>query len=128
MTLNNIRRISPTKNLHLSENLATNGGVAVAVDDLECVSSGGAFMTDFVDGAAVTVTEDLELVEVGGGDGGGSSRSRGSRGRREWKGEARTTVGEIGETEVEVAAITDQSHKREGEGRNWKNGGFRELG
>lgn len=129
MTLNDIRRIGPTKNLHLSENLATNGGIAVAVDDLESVSSGGAFVTDFVDGAAVAVAEDLELFEVGGGDGGGGGGSGGSGGGREGKGEARTAVGEVGKAEVEVAAITDQSHKREGrKGLEKRRIGFGELG
>lgn len=100
MALNDIGRISTAQNLHLSENLATDGGIAVSMDDFESVSSGGAFVADFVDGATVAVAEDLELVEVGGGDGGGGGGRGGGGGGREGEREAGTAVGEVGEAEV----------------------------
>ncbi|KZV57896.1 hypothetical protein F511_12502, partial [Dorcoceras hygrometricum] len=50
--------------------LAAEGGVAVAMDNFQCVDLGGMLMPDFVDCAAVTVAENLELLEFRGGDGG----------------------------------------------------------
>ena len=92
MAFHDVRRVRTAENLHLSENLAANGGIAVAVDDLESVDVGGALVADFVDCAAVAVPEDLEFFEVGGGDGRG-------RGGWEGEGEAGTAVGEVREAE-----------------------------
>ena len=69
-------------------------------------------MADFVDGAAVAMAEDLKLFEVGGSGSGGGGCSGGSSsgGWREREREAGTAVGEVGEAEVQLAAITNQSH------------------
>lgn len=73
-------------------------------------------MADFVDGASVAVAEDLELLEVGSGDGGGRGGGGGSGhgdGRREWGREAGTAFGGRGEgeTEIELTAVTDNGHR-----------------
>lgn len=66
-----VGRVRAAEDLHLAEDLTADGGVGVAVDEFESVSGGSALVAYLVDGAAVTVAEDLECVEIGGGDSGG---------------------------------------------------------
>ncbi|KAF7822174.1 hypothetical protein G2W53_027629 [Senna tora] len=58
-----VRRVRPAVDVHLAADLAADDRVGVAVDDLEGVDGGGALVADLVDGAAVAVAEDLELLE-----------------------------------------------------------------
>lgn len=71
--MDDIGGIGAAEDLHLPEDLAAEGSVAVAVDYFERVDCGGALVAYFVDRAAVAVAEDLEPLEVRGGCGGGGS-------------------------------------------------------
>ena len=74
------------------EGAAAPGGVGVGVDDLERVGGGGGLVADFVDGAAVSVAKDGELLEVGGGNGVAGGWFGGGGGR-EGEGEAEAALG-----------------------------------
>lgn len=108
MAADDERRVGTAVDVHFAADLAAEDGVGIAVDEFEGVNFGGAFVADFVDGAAVAVAEDLKLFEVVGGDVGGG----GGGGRREREREARAALGGFrqGEAEVELPAIADESH------------------
>lgn len=48
MTANDKRRTNTAKYFHLTLELATDGGVKVAMDEFESIKGEGAFMADFV--------------------------------------------------------------------------------
>lgn len=104
VTLDYVRRVRSPENLHLPEDLTPHRRVAVAVHDLESVHGAGVPVPDLVNGSAVAVAEDLELVEVGGGDGG--SGDRGSGGGRDGGREAGAALRQ-GEGEVRASAVFD---------------------
>ena len=94
------------------EGAAARGGVSVGVDDFQRVGGGGGLVADLVDGAAVAVAEDGELLQVGGGDGVAGGGFGDGGGGREGKGEAGAALGGLreGEAEVGVAAVADEGH------------------
>lgn len=111
-----VRRVGAAEDVHLAEDLAADGGVAVGLDDFEGVEGAGAAVADLVDGAAVAVAEDLKLLQIGeavdvGRSGGGEGR------RREREGEARAAVGcgvRQRELEVQVSSFSDDCHVFDG--------------
>lgn len=109
MTLDHIRRVRTSEDLHLSQHLSADGRIAVAVNDLKRIVRGGALVLDLVDGAAVPVADDFELVKVSDGGGAGGERERGWRKRRREPGAA---LGDLRqrETEVELTAVSDYCH------------------
>lgn len=66
-----------TEDVYFGECTAARGGVRVIMVDFESVYDGGEFVTDFVNGAAVAMTENGEFFKVTGtnivttGNGGG---------------------------------------------------------
>ena len=117
------------EDLSFGSDAAARGGVGPGVDDLERVNRGGALVADLVDGAAVSVAENFELLDVaggygvtagcGGGEFGGGVGCCGGSGGRER--EARAAFGGFGEGEAEigVAAVANEGHGGYGGGWWW---------
>ena len=113
VALDHIRRVRKPEDLHLPQHLPPDGRVAVAVDDLERIGRGGALVLDLVDGAAVPVADDFDLLKIsGGGGGGGGAGGERKRRRRKRRKESRAALGDFRQwkTKVELPAVTDYCH------------------
>ena len=82
------------------------------MDYLESVGRRSALVADFVDSPTISMPENLELLEVGGGDSGGFAGGCGSRSERGWERKTRASFRWFGqrEAEVEMAAVADKCH------------------
>ncbi|BBG92874.1 MAP kinase kinase 9 [Prunus dulcis] len=108
----NVGRVGAAEDLHLAEELTAYCGVAgVAMDEFESVGRGCPLVIYLVDGAAVTVAEDLEFLEIGGDSAEGKVVCDGGDGR-EGNGETRAALKGFGqgEAEIKLAALSNECH------------------
>ena len=82
------------------------------MDYLESVGRRSALVADFVDSPTISMPENLDILEVGGGDSSGFAGGCGSRSERGWERKTRAAFRWFGqgEAEVEMAAFTDNCH------------------
>lgn len=85
VALDDVGGVGAAEDGDFAEDLAAEGGVAVAVNYFQGIDCGGVLVADFVDCAAVSVAENLKFIEVCGGNGcggGGGVVGCGGRGGR----------------------------------------------
>lgn len=82
MAADDVGGVGAAEDIHLSEELAADGGVGISVDDLESVNGVGAFVSNLVDGATVTMSKDVKILDVSGRDGSSGGGGSGGIGRK----------------------------------------------